>query len=302
MCPQTALAAIIMVNLLGMFKQFRDIAHLWRTSKIELSIWLTAFVASVLLGLDLGLLVAIAFGILTVVYRTQNAHSSILGQVPDTALYLSVEEYEEAVQSEGIKIFQFSSSIYFANSDRYISQLKEQTGVNPEHIHSLRKAQKKKSRKSQGNHSLVVCADAERGVSHALVSQNLSAEKRQENGAARELEEDSESEEAEFLKTLKPQSHSVILDWSCTGFIDSVGAKSIKQVIKEFAAVETQVVVAGCNGAVLDDLERLQFFTEIKRSVFFPTVHDAVLHCQRFNPRRSPKLTETSVTETETCV
>uniref|UniRef100_A0A8C6SWY7 Solute carrier family 26 member 5 n=1 Tax=Neogobius melanostomus TaxID=47308 RepID=A0A8C6SWY7_9GOBI len=36
--PQTALAAIIMVNLLGMFKQFRDIPHLWRTSKIELSL------------------------------------------------------------------------------------------------------------------------------------------------------------------------------------------------------------------------------------------------------------------------
>ncbi len=33
---QTALAAIIMVNLLGMFKQFRDIPTLWRTSKIEL--------------------------------------------------------------------------------------------------------------------------------------------------------------------------------------------------------------------------------------------------------------------------
>lgn len=33
---QTVLAAIIMVNLLGMFRQFRDIPALWRTSKIEL--------------------------------------------------------------------------------------------------------------------------------------------------------------------------------------------------------------------------------------------------------------------------
>lgn len=35
------------------------------------AIWLVAFVASVLLGLDYGLLVAIAFAILTVIYRTQ---------------------------------------------------------------------------------------------------------------------------------------------------------------------------------------------------------------------------------------
>lgn len=33
---QTVLAAIIMVNLLGMFRQLRDIPALWRTSKIEL--------------------------------------------------------------------------------------------------------------------------------------------------------------------------------------------------------------------------------------------------------------------------
>uniref|UniRef100_A0A8C5DSN4 SLC26A/SulP transporter domain-containing protein n=1 Tax=Gouania willdenowi TaxID=441366 RepID=A0A8C5DSN4_GOUWI len=117
--PQTVLAAIIMVNLLGMFKQFRDIPHLWRTSKIELVIWLVAFVASVLLGLDYGLLVALTFAILTVVYRTQSPKSSVLGHVAHTGLYCDVDEYEEAAEYEGIKIFHFNSSIYFANSDLY---------------------------------------------------------------------------------------------------------------------------------------------------------------------------------------
>uniref|UniRef100_A0A8C6SUQ4 Solute carrier family 26 member 5 n=1 Tax=Neogobius melanostomus TaxID=47308 RepID=A0A8C6SUQ4_9GOBI len=290
--PQTALAAIIMVNLLGMFKQFRDIPHLWRTSKIELSIWLAAFVSSVLLGLDLGLLVSIAFGILTVIYRTQNPHSGILGHVPDTALYLSVDEYEEAAQSEGLKVFHFNSSIYFANSDRYVSSLKEQTGVDPEHIQSLRKAQKKQSRKSKENHTLVVCADTQRGVSHESLENNHSAEKQQppqsgqENGQAAggAVGADADSEEAVFIESFCSAVHSIVLDWSCTGFIDSMGAKAIKRVVKEFAAVDVQVVIAGCNGSVLDELERLQFFTEMKRSMFFPTLHDAVLHCQRVNP------------------
>uniref|UniRef100_A0A8D3CCR3 Solute carrier family 26 member 5 n=1 Tax=Scophthalmus maximus TaxID=52904 RepID=A0A8D3CCR3_SCOMX len=93
--PQTALAAIIMVNLLGMFKQFRDIPNLWRTSKIELAIWLVACAASVLLGLDYGLLVAVLFAMLT------------------------------AAEYEGIKIFHSNSSIYFANSDLYVTSLKE---------------------------------------------------------------------------------------------------------------------------------------------------------------------------------
>ncbi|XP_070847977.1 prestin isoform X2 [Chaetodon trifascialis] len=123
--PQTALAAIIMVNLLGMFKQFRDIPSLWRTSKIELAIWLVAFVASVLLGLDYGLLVAIAFAILTVIYRTQSPKSAVLGHVSNTGLYCDVDEYEEAAEYEGIKIFHSNTSIYFANSDLYVNALKE---------------------------------------------------------------------------------------------------------------------------------------------------------------------------------
>ncbi|KAJ0037047.1 hypothetical protein NL108_016423 [Boleophthalmus pectinirostris] len=293
--PQTALAAIIMVNLLGMFRQFRDIRHLWRTSRIELSIWVVAFVSSVLLGLDLGLLVSIAFGILTVVYRTQHPHSSVLGQVPDTALYLSVDQYEEASEEQGVKIFQFGSSIYFANSDRYVSSLKEQTGVSPEQIQYLRKVQKKKMKKSKENHTLVVCANEERGVSHELVPNHHSQDKEEEqvngqvkgqvNGQVKgqSTGADTDSEEAVFIQTLSSPVHSIVLDWSCVGFIDSVGAKAVKQVIKEYAAVDVSVVIAGCNSSVLDELERLQFFTEMKRSIFFPTVHDAVLHCRNFN-------------------
>uniref|UniRef100_A0A8C5DUB8 SLC26A/SulP transporter domain-containing protein n=1 Tax=Gouania willdenowi TaxID=441366 RepID=A0A8C5DUB8_GOUWI len=139
--PQTVLAAIIMVNLLGMFKQFRDIPHLWRTSKIELVIWLVAFVASVLLGLDYGLLVALTFAILTVVYRTQSPKSSVLGHVAHTGLYCDVDEYEEVWRKyreyEGIKIFHFNSSIYFANSDLYVNTLKDK--VTPPMVKKLLK-------------------------------------------------------------------------------------------------------------------------------------------------------------------
>uniref|UniRef100_A0AAQ5X410 SLC26A/SulP transporter domain-containing protein n=1 Tax=Amphiprion ocellaris TaxID=80972 RepID=A0AAQ5X410_AMPOC len=168
--PQTALAAIIMVNLLGMFKQFRDIPSLWRTSKIELAIWLVAYVASLLLGLDYGLLVAISFAILTVIYRTQSPKSSILGHVSSTGLYYDVDDYEEAAEYEGIKVFHSNSSIYFANSDLYVNTLKEKTGVNPVHIQAVRKAQKKLKEKTNSNHSspLKVCAKVSQPFSSSL--------------------------------------------------------------------------------------------------------------------------------------
>ncbi|XP_029969225.1 prestin [Salarias fasciatus] len=270
--PQTALAAIIMVNLLGMFKQFRDIPSLWRTSKIELAIWLVAFVASVLLGLDYGLLVAIAFAILTVIYRTQSPKSSVLGHVPHTGLYCDVDEYEEAAEYEGIKIFHCNASIYFANCDLYVNALKEKTGVDPACMNAAGKSPPKPKGKTSSNHSspMRICAKyQDEAVTHEVLRQN--------GGPA-----ESNPEEAVFLQQQQQRAavHSLVLDWTPVCFIDSVGAKAIKQVIKEYAAVEVGVVIAGCSRTLLSELDALQFFGgNVGAETLFPTVHDAVLHC-----------------------
>uniref|UniRef100_A0AAX7VNK9 STAS domain-containing protein n=1 Tax=Astatotilapia calliptera TaxID=8154 RepID=A0AAX7VNK9_ASTCA len=285
--PQTALAAIIMVNLIGMFKQFRDIPSLWRTSKIELAIWVIAFIASVLLGLDYGLLVAVTFAILTVIYRTQSPKTSILGHVANTGLYCDVDEYEEAAEYEGIKIFHSNSSVYFANSDLYVNSLKEKTGLNPEHLQAARKAQKKRKEKTNSNRSspLKICAKyKDEAVTHDVLSQSHVAED-QKNGQFGDRHGD--SEEAVFLEPFSTV-HSIILDWTSATFIDSVGAKAIRQVIKEYAAVDVRVVIAGCNRNLLAELDTLKFFTkDLTTDFLFPTVHDAVLHCQHSNSHPS---------------
>uniref|UniRef100_A0A8C4IQS5 Solute carrier family 26 member 5 n=1 Tax=Dicentrarchus labrax TaxID=13489 RepID=A0A8C4IQS5_DICLA len=229
--PQTALAAIIMVNLLGMFKQFRDIPLLWRTSRIELAIWLVAFVASVLLGLDYGLLVALAFAILTVIYRTQSPKSGVLGHVPGTGLYCDVGDYEEAAEYEGIKIFHSNSSIYFANSDLYVNALKEKTGVNPERLQSARKAIQKQKKKANGSHNSPrkICAKVSLSSPPACLLRTYTVRFVDSVNMQHADMCLSRREEAVFLEPLSTV-HSIILDWTAANFIDSVGAKAIKQV------------------------------------------------------------------------
>ncbi|XP_061570056.1 prestin isoform X2 [Cololabis saira] len=283
--PQTALAAIIMVNLVGMFKQFRDIPSLWKISKIELAIWIVAFLASVLLGLDYGLLVAITVALLSVIYRTQSPRSSILGHVPNTGLYYDVDEYEEATESEGIKIFQFTSSVYFANSDLYVNTLKEKTGLNPEQVQVARKRQRKQRKKVKSSHDapLEVCAKySDEAVTHEVWPEDREVH----DGRNGELEDKCNEATSEVTTFLEPLTtiHFIILDWSTANFIDSVGAKAIKQVIKEYAAVNVKVVIAGCNRSLLAELDSLQFFSgDMTTDLAFPTLHDAVLHCQQSN-------------------
>uniref|UniRef100_A0A8C2JKK9 Solute carrier family 26 member 5 n=1 Tax=Cyprinus carpio TaxID=7962 RepID=A0A8C2JKK9_CYPCA len=256
--PTTVLAAIIMVNLLGMFRQMKDIPALWRTSKIELAIWLVSFFASVLLGLDYGLVVAMGFAILTVIYRTQCPKNALLGQIPDTGLYFDVDEYEEAEECSGIKIFQSNTSIYFANSDLYVSALKAKTGIDPAQLLVARKSQLK--------------YDVELGVTREVVP---GVKKQKDhvytNGQMTENHAESESEDDFFLQRLTP-IHTIVLDFTPVNFIDSVGAKTIKSV---------NILCWCCAGTLLSDLRTLKFFCEpVTPDLIFPTIHDAVLHCK----------------------
>uniref|UniRef100_A0A8C9SGW6 Solute carrier family 26 member 5 n=1 Tax=Scleropages formosus TaxID=113540 RepID=A0A8C9SGW6_SCLFO len=270
--PQTVLAAIVMVNLLGMFKQLRDIPGLWRMSRIELAIWVVSFIASVLLGLDFGLLVAVGFAILTVIYRTQSPKKIILGEIPNTGLYCDVDEYAEASECTGIKIFHSNTSIYFANSDLYINALRKKTGLDPMLLQAARTSQQSK--------------DLEQGVTEMILSGSApQLDDEQTNGKAVEPLGDSDPEDTHNLhKPLLQENiniHSIILDFSAVNFIDSVGAKAIKSVMKEYAEVDVQIVLAGCNGPLLADLRRLQFFEgTVTLDLLFPSIHDAVLHCQ----------------------
>ncbi|KAL2102471.1 hypothetical protein ACEWY4_001639 [Coilia grayii] len=266
--PQTVLAAIIMVNLQGMFKQFSDIPTLWRTSRIELAIWIVAFVSSALLGLDYGLMVSVSFAILTVIYRTQSPKSMILGQVPGTGLYYDVDKYEECVENSGIKIFHMNSAIYFANSELYVSALMQKTGVDPTALLQARKSREKRRRKNCGKEerrTTVVKLGAD-GVSHEVVDGSAVRLSVQCSPAVRLAEHvngqvsESDTEWAcEQTCFLEPEGavHSIILDFTPVSFIDSVGAKAIKSVVKEYATVDVCVFIAGCSRE-----SHLHFFIE----------------------------------------
>uniref|UniRef100_A0A8C2DX10 STAS domain-containing protein n=1 Tax=Cyprinus carpio TaxID=7962 RepID=A0A8C2DX10_CYPCA len=252
--PTTVLAAIIMVNLLGMFKQLKDIPALWRTSKIELAIWLVSFFASVLLGLDYGLVVAMGFAILTL-------------EIPFLSFNMKSGFW--------IKIFFFYTSIYFANSDLYVSALKAKTGIDPAKLLAGRKSQIKYAKRDNGERKAVNhCSSVKKNAVVLLMDHVYN------NGQMNENHTESDSEDDFFLQRLTP-IHTIILDFTPVNFIDSVGAKCIKSVIKEFATVDVKVVLAGCSRTLLSDLRTLKFFCEpVTPDLIFPTIHDAVLHCK----------------------
>ncbi|XP_070611288.1 prestin [Erythrolamprus reginae] len=284
--PQTVLAAIVMVNLKGMFKQFGDIVHFWRTSKIELAIWIVAFLASVFLGLDYGLLTSITFAVITIVYRTQSPQYRILGQIHNSDIYCDVELYEEVTECPGIKIFQANAPLYFANSELFTNALKRKTGVDPRKILATKKKMQKRHAKElkqldkqRKQAILKLTNDVDHSIKHEVMQDEVSL-----NGkfsAAEATPQDFPLEEMEHFMASGSNVHSIILDFSPVNFVDSVGAKALQSIIKEYEEIGVSVYITACNGSVMDNLTRLKFFdTASLRDLFFPSVHDAVLASQ----------------------
>ncbi|XP_041859515.1 solute carrier family 26 member 6 isoform X2 [Melanotaenia boesemani] len=147
--PKAVLSTIVFVNLKGMFKQFTDVPSLWKTNKVDLLVWLVTFMSTVLLNLDLGLAVSIIFSILTVIFRTQLPRYSILGNVPDTELYLDVDIYREAKEIPGIKIFRSSETIYYTNAEMYLEVLQEKSGIDLGKLQMAKKKREAKQKRKQ---------------------------------------------------------------------------------------------------------------------------------------------------------
>ncbi|KAI1890294.1 hypothetical protein AGOR_G00152260 [Albula goreensis] len=147
--PKAVLAAIVIVNLKGMFMQFYDIITLWRTSKIDLLVWVVTWICTVLCNLDLGLVLSIIFALLTVIFRTQLPTYSVLGQVPGTEIYLDMETHKEVREIPGITIFRSSSTVYFANAELYLEALKEKSGLNITKMIAYKRRQEAKQKRRE---------------------------------------------------------------------------------------------------------------------------------------------------------
>ncbi|XP_029774647.1 prestin [Suricata suricatta] len=244
--PQAVLSAIVIVNLKGMFMQFSDLPFFWRTSKIELTIWLTTFVSSLFLGLDYGLITAVIIALLTVIYRTQSAW----------VLYPD----QPGGGGEG------ACTVC--------------TGVSPALIMGARRKAMKKYAKEVGNANManatVVKMDAEVDGEEAT--------KPEEDNEVKYPPIVIKSTFPEEVQRFMPPGdniHTIILDFTQVNFIDSVGVKTLAGIVKEYGDVGIYVYLAGCSAQVVNDLTQNRFFENpALKELLFHSIHDAVLGSQ----------------------
>uniref|UniRef100_A0A8C7YC83 Solute carrier family 26 member 6, like 2 n=1 Tax=Oryzias sinensis TaxID=183150 RepID=A0A8C7YC83_9TELE len=311
--PKAVLSTIVFVNLKGMFRQFMDVPLLWKTNKVDLLVWLVTFISTVLFNLDLGLALSVGFSMLTLIFKTQLPHYSILGNVPSTDLYLDTEAFRQVNEIPGIKIFRSSATICFTNAELFLEALQQRSGLDVRKLQMEKKKrakQEKMAKKEKGLLDHPCNSTSSSKVSELNKEKNLSMHKDvaifltntssngfghvnsayQYDATTSEIDSGCHSEnnltpilyeDEKDGRTCMSVTHSIILDISTTGFVDTVTVKMLKNIFGDFADVDVDIYLAGCQACVVEQLEKAAFFESIPKTRLFVTVHDAVLHILR---------------------
>ncbi|KAM4712387.1 chloride anion exchanger-like [Anableps anableps] len=293
--PRSVLGAVVIVNLKGMLMQFREILYLWRRDKPDCVVWVVTCIAAILLGLDLGLAVGLGVELICVVLRVQFPRCSVLANIKGTDIYKDRKDYVSIYEPEGVKIFRIPSPIFFANMDFFRNKLVDALGFNP--LRVLKKRNKALSRIRK----LLKKGDLQWTLKGFLNTTNGSIKESEEDSSTEELDQpidfkdlptriDWNGQLPANIVVPRVEIHSLILDFAAVSFLDISGLNGIKALLKELIRVEVEVYIVACDPYILEKLHNCCFFDEeVQPSMFFLTLHDAMLHIVEKHPETTEK-------------
>lgn len=112
--PQATLGAIVLLAVVGLV----DVAAMrgiWTVRRTDAITMVGAFVATLLLGVDLGIVVAATGSAIVVAQRIMQPHVAILGRVAGTRRWRDLERYDDARQVPGVTVVRFDTSLNYLN-------------------------------------------------------------------------------------------------------------------------------------------------------------------------------------------
>lgn len=122
--PRTVLAAIVIVAVAGLI-DLREPARLFRVKPADGWTLLVTFAATLLLGVELGILIGVGFSLLLFVARSAYPHTAELGRLPGSGAFRNLKRFPEAVPYRDALIVRPDASLYFANTAFLASWLEE---------------------------------------------------------------------------------------------------------------------------------------------------------------------------------
>lgn len=241
------LACIIVVSLRGALRKVKDLPQLWRLSPADALVWVATAATCVLVSIEAGLLAGVFFSLLSLVGRTQRPRAALLARIGDSTFYEDAAEFEGLLPPPEVRVFRFTGPLYYANKDFFLRSLYSLTGLD---------AGYSATRKDQGT---------EVGVS------NRSLVDGKDLGSV--------SSGDGLVVPLAFGFHTVVIDCAPLLFLDVAGMATLKDLHKNYRALDITLLLACCSPSVRDTLRKGGFLGEdqgAEEELLFPSVHSAV--------------------------
>ncbi len=114
--PIATLAAIILTSVIGLIN-IGEMRYLVKVKKVEGIVLLMTLLATLIFGVSTGLLAGIGSAMLLFIVVQTKPNASLLGRLPGTRIYRSLERHPEAEPIHGLAILRIDASFYFANAE-----------------------------------------------------------------------------------------------------------------------------------------------------------------------------------------
>lgn len=112
--PRAVLAAVVMVAVFGLIDA-KEPVHLFRVKKVDAATLAVTFLATLTLGVEVGILTGVGFSLAVFVARSAWPHTAELGWRADAGVFRNVRRYDDAVTWPDLYLTRPDASLYFAN-------------------------------------------------------------------------------------------------------------------------------------------------------------------------------------------
>jgi len=278
--PNCVLASLIVVALIKKVLDVKDFWTLFKKNKLDAMAWLCTFLGVVVFDVDIGLYIGLVSTLLIVIFKSQRARSSLLGNIPGTNIFECVATCKEAKEYKHIKIIRYEESVFYANVDNFKYKVIKLSGINPReilskiekecqfqynHINKLASKQKSLVRKNKPTDHL--------DIMDLVFDHNGMIDVKENKKNAREKIRRRELEKLEIKH--------VILDCSCINYVDSQGIQSILWLYENYRDIDIAFHLSYCKLAVTSSFKKFGLFNNKFEHDVFSTTFDAVLHIFR---------------------
>lgn len=114
--PLVVLSSIIISAMLGLI-DYEAAISLWKVDKCDFIVCMSAYIGVVFCSVEIGLVIAVAISLLRMLMSVARPRTFLLGNIPNSMIYRSIDQYPIANTVPGVLILQIDAPVYFANAN-----------------------------------------------------------------------------------------------------------------------------------------------------------------------------------------